>query len=188
MKVLNDDGKGSTYDIVEGIRYAADNGADIINLSLGSSYPSELEREAVVYAQNKGCLIIAASGNDGINVAYTYPASYDNVVSVGSVDRDDTRSYFSNYGDTLDLSAPGSSIVSTVPKAVAMEEKAEGKTVYGNDREGYYAVWSGTSMATPHVAAVAALYKAANPSASNLDIGDQLVRTARDVEIGRAHV
>jgi subtilisin family serine protease len=181
VKVLNEAGKGDTYSIIEGIRYAADNGADIINLSLGSNYPSEAEREAIVYAQNKGCLIIAASGNESVDVATTYPASYDNVISVGSVDKDDARSYFSNYGETLDICAPGSSIISTVPKSAAMEAQLEGTPVYGNDVDGYYVAWSGTSMATPHVSAVAALYKAANPTASNWDIGDHLIRTARDV-------
>jgi subtilisin family serine protease len=181
VKVLNDAGRGTTYDVIEGIRYAADNGASIINMSLGSSISSELEKQAVQYAQNKGCLVIAAAGNDSMNVAYNYPASYPNVMAVGSVDINDNRSYFSNYGDRLDISAPGSSILSTIPKSTALNEMRSGVSVYGSDISGYYVEWSGTSMATPHVAGVAALYKAVNPSASNLDVANHLKETARDV-------
>lgn len=181
VKVLNDEGKGTTYDVIEGIRYAADNGASIINMSLGSSISSELEKEAIQYAQNKGCLVVAAAGNDSSNVAFSYPASYPNVLAVGSIDIDDNRSYFSNYGDRLDIAAPGSSILSTIPKSTALKEKRAGAYVYGNDISGYYVEWSGTSMATPHVVGVAALYKAVNPNASNLDIANHLKNTARDI-------
>ena len=170
VKVLNDAGKGSTYDIIEGIRYAADHGASILNLSLGSGSSSKLEAEAVRYAQNKGCLVIAASGNDSIDVALNWPASYEDVISVGSVDAREERSYFSNYGETLDVAAPGSDIISSIPKSIAMQESAQGGTVYGNDQDGYYVSWSGTSMATPHVAGAAALYKALNPGLTGADI------------------
>lgn len=186
VKVLNDAGRGSTYDIINGIRYAADHGASILNLSLGSNASSSLEAEAVRYAQNKGCLVIAAAGNDSIDVSFSWPASYDGVISVGSVDSQEERSYFSNYGSTLDVAAPGSDIISTVPKATALQEQAQGYAVYGNDDEGYYISWSGTSMATPHAAGVAALYKAANPGATGADIGDLMINTAKDVgEIGK---
>lgn len=186
VKVLNDAGKGSTYDIIEGIRYAADHGASILNLSLGSGSSSKLEAEAVRYAQNKGCLVIAASGNDSIDVALNWPASYEDVISVGSVDAREERSYFSNYGETLDVAAPGSDIISSIPKSIAMQESAQGGTVYGNDQDGYYVSWSGTSMATPHVAGAAALYKAVNPGVTGADIGTLITETARDVgDIGK---
>lgn len=186
IKVLNDAGKGSTYDIIEGIRYAADHGASILNLSLGSSASSKLEAEVVRYAQNKGCLVIAAAGNDSMNVALNWPASYEDVISVGSVDAREERSYFSNYGETLDVAAPGSDIISSIPKSIAMQESAQGGTVYGNDRDGYYTSWSGTSMAAPHVAGAAALYKAVNPGVTGADIGELITETARDVgDIGK---
>lgn len=181
VKVLNDEGEGSVYEVVNGIKYAADNGADIINLSLGSSYPSSLEEAAVEYAQSKGVLCVAAAGNDATNVAYSYPACYDGVLAVGSIDQQDERSYFSNYGDRLDVSAPGSSILSTVPEDVVPQLRAEGRTIYGSSLEGYYAVLSGTSMASPYAAGVAAIYKAVNPSADSSDIRDHLKSTARDV-------
>lgn len=186
VKVLNDAGRGTTYDIIAGIRYAADHGASILNLSLGSSASSELEAEAVRYAQNKGCLVIAAAGNDAVNVASAWPASYEGVISVGSVDSLGEKSYFSNYGESLDVAAPGSDIISTIPKTIALQQAAQGETVYGNDEDGYYISWSGTSMATPHAVGVAALYKAVNPGMSGWDIGDMLVRTCRDVgDVGK---
>ena len=181
VKVLNDAGEGSTFDIIEGIRYAADNGASIMNLSLGSYNKSEMEEEAVQYAQNKGCLIIAAAGNDAFNVQYTYPASYDGVISVGSVDSEGERSYFSNFGETLDVSAPGSDIVSTIPKTIAKQTMAQGGAVYGSEDEGYYISMSGTSMATPHAVGVAALYKALHPDEVGFDIGNLLIETCQDV-------
>ncbi len=186
VKVLDDSGRGTTYDIIEGIRYAADNGASILNLSLGSAASSSLEAEAVRYAQNKGCLVVAAAGNDSIDVAQNWPASYDGVISVGSVDAQGERSYFSNYGSTLDVAAPGTDIISTIPKKVALQESAYGNTVYGNDIDGYYISWSGTSMATPHVAGVAAVYKAANPGVTGADIGELLINTCQDTgDVGK---
>lgn len=186
VKALDDSGRGSTYDIIEGIRYAADNGAAILNLSLGSSASSSLEAEAVRYAQNKGCLVIAAAGNDSVDVAQNWPASYDGVISVGSVDAQGERSYFSNYGDTLDVAAPGTDIISTIPKKIALQESAYGSTVYGNDIDGYYISWSGTSMATPHVVGVAAIYKAANPGVTGDDIGELLINTCQDAgDVGK---
>lgn len=186
VKVLNDAGKGSTYDIIEGIRYAADHGASILNMSLGSTASSQMEAEAIAYAQNKGCLVIAAAGNDAVNVSTTWPASYDGVISVGSVDAQEERSYFSNYGETLDVAAPGSDIISSIPKSIALQQSAQGYTVYGNEDTGYYISWSGTSMATPHAVGAAALYKAVNPGVTGADIGELMIQTCRDVgDIGK---
>ncbi|MBQ9060198.1 MAG: S8 family serine peptidase [Firmicutes bacterium] len=181
VKVLNDAGQGSTFDIIEGLQYAADQGASIINLSLGFYSRSDMEAEAVEYAQNKGCLIIAAAGNDAFNVQYTYPASYDGVLSVGSVDSGGERSYFSNFGESLDVAAPGSDIVSCIPETIARQKIAQGGVVYGNGEEGYYASMSGTSMATPHASGAAALYKAAHPEEIGFDIADLMISTCQDV-------
>ncbi len=181
VKVLDDEGNGTTYDVVKGIKYAADNGADFINLSLGSNYASAVEEAAVDYALSKGSLCIAASGNDGADVSTSFPAAYDNVMAIGSIDSQDERSYFSNYGQGLDLTAPGSAILSTVPERCAAALQAEGRKVFGNSREGYYAILSGTSMATPCATGVAVIYKAVNPSADCTDIRQHLNETARDI-------
>ncbi|MFS0823959.1 S8 family serine peptidase [Bacillus sp. 1P02SD] len=146
VKVLGDDGSGSLYGITQGILYAADIDADVINMSLGGGGYNQSMDEAVQTATAQGTIVVAASGNDGAS-SISYPAAYSSVIAVGSVTSSGTRSSFSNYGSGLELMAPGSSIYSTYP----------------NSR---YATLSGTSMATPHVAGVAGLIRAANPNIS----------------------
>jgi len=149
VKVSQDnqrDNNGRTYVIYgyEGIVYAVDNGASIINCSWGGGGFSRFENEIIQYANEKGVVIVAAAGNDGKFMSNYFPASYNHVISVASTDANDVRSSFSNWGYYVDVSAPGSSIIGTWK---------------GN---GYYSL-SGTSMATPHVAGVAALVKATYP-------------------------
>ena len=161
-KVLGSDGSGSSDDVASGITHAADNGANVISLSLGSSNPSQTVKNACNYAyNNKGVLIVAASGNDGVN-SIDYPAGFETVIAVGAIDNTDHRCSFSNYGDGLELVAPGKRIISTVR---------------GDD----YDYFSGTSMATPHVAGVAALAKSSNPSWTNDQIREELKNTAEDL-------
>ncbi len=123
--------------IVRGIYYAVDNGAHVINLSLGSSTPSSTIKKAVDYAFENNVFVVAAAGNDGTNEPF-YPAAFENVISVGAVDTNSSLASFSNYGSTIDLVAPGVSIYTT--------------NITNN-----YTVKSGTSFAAPHVAAVLAL-------------------------------
>ncbi len=152
VKVLNDQGYGSFADIARGITWAVDNGAHIISLSLGGVTGTQQLQDAVNYAWNRGCLVVAAAGNNGGNAPF-YPAYYDNVLAVAATDPTDTLTSFSQYGAWVDIAAPGQSILSTVP--------------------GGYERWSGTSMACPHVAGAAALLWSAAPSLSN-----QQIRTA----------
>jgi subtilisin family serine protease len=135
IKVLNSQGSGYDSDVASGIRYAADHGAKVINMSLGSSTYSYTLQEAVNYAYNKGVTIIAAAGNDGGSVGY--PAACDHVIAVGALDSSDRLASFSSRGEDLDLTAPGVNILSTVP--------------------GGYKKMSGTSMASPCVAGCASL-------------------------------
>lgn len=137
VKVLDASGYGWNSDIAAGIRYAADNGADIINLSLGGSSPSRTLEAAIDYAYAQGVLVIAAAGNSNSYSSPSYPAVYNHVVSVAASDEDGNIAYFSNWGK-VDVIAPGDLILSSVP---------------GNK----YAKYSGTSMAAPHAAGVAAL-------------------------------
>jgi subtilisin family serine protease len=146
VKVLGDDGSGSLYGITQGILYAANIDADVINMSLGGGGYNQSMDEAVQTATSQGTIVVAASGNDGAS-SISYPAAYSSVIAVGSVTSNRTRSSFSNYGSGLELMAPGSNIYSTYP----------------NRR---YTSLSGTSMATPHVAGVAGLIRAADPSIS----------------------
>ncbi len=141
VKVLPDSSPGSWGDVAAGIEYAADNGAHIINMSLGSQDSSVAVEIAVNYAYDKGVLLIAASGNINMSpeLKVVYPAKHHNVMAVGATDSDNNRASFSCYGPELDMVAPGVDIKSTV--------------IGG----GYEDDWEGTSMAAPFVAGVAAL-------------------------------
>ncbi|MDR7073308.1 S8 family peptidase [Fictibacillus barbaricus] len=150
----------STSDVIDGIYYAVDHGADIINMSLGGYYSSDLFNNAVQYAYTKGVVVIAAAGNEDTDEPH-YPSSYPNVISVGSTDDDDTISSFSNYGD-IDITAPGRDIYSTLPR-------------------NYFGSMSGTSMASPVVAGVAALILADNPNLTNEEVAQRLYSTADDL-------
>ena len=172
VKVLSDSGIGFTSDEAKGIRYATDNGAKVINLSLGSG-DSQTIRDAVTYAWNKGVVLVAAAGNDGNNTKI-YPASYPNVISVAATDYADARASFSNYNNEVDVAAPGVNVFSTFPSY-----KFYIGTVSGRAR--YYDVGSGTSMATPQVAGLAGLLFAQNPTRSNAAVRNIIETTANDL-------
>lgn len=148
-------------DVASGIKYAVDNGARVINLSLGESSPSFLLEDAVDYAYEKGAVVVAAAGNEGMNERF-YPAAYPNVISVAATDESDKRADFSNYDSTVDLAAPGTDIYSTWPG-------------------GSYESLSGTSMACPMVSAVAALVLSKNPSLTNCQVKSILFNSADDL-------
>jgi minor extracellular protease Epr len=155
VKALDSTGSGYTSDIISGIDWAIENKIDIISLSLGSSQSDVLLQNAVDTAYNNGILITAAAGNDG-NTSGTgsnieYPANYASVIAVGAVDSTNTRAYFSSTGSKLEVSAPGVGVLST----------------YLN---GGYEQMSGTSMATPFVAADLALLKQKYPSYTNVQL------------------
>lgn len=152
-------GVGSAADIAAALRWATDHGAHVINMSLGSSGATTVEADAIAYAVGKGVVVVAAMGNDGTSNP-SYPAAYPGVVAVGAVDSADHRASFSQTGPHISVAAPGVGILSTY--------LAGGTTTM-----------SGTSMATPHVAGVAALIKAAKPSATGAEIADVLRSTAR---------
>jgi thermitase len=154
VKVLAADGSGTTSGVADGIIYAADHGAKVINLSLGGGGTITLEN-AVNYAFSKGCVIVGAAGNSGSS-SLSYPGAYPNVLSVASTDSTDTLSNFSNYGSWVKVAAPGQDIAST----------------YIN---GGYVYMSGTSMATPLVAGQAALIRSQNPSLSNAQVESLIV-------------
>jgi len=135
VRVLGPNGSGSMADVAKGIVYAADNGADIINLSLGSFVGSQAEKDAVDYAVSQGVTVIASAGNSGGTLP-GYPARYDNVVAVGAIDSDGSRSSFSNKGG--DIWGPGRDI----------------HTIYLNDT---YKKLNGTSFSAPYVSAMAAV-------------------------------
>ena len=149
VRVLGPSGSGSMADVAAGIVYSADNGADIINLSLGSSVGSQVTLDAVNYAMEKGVTVIASAGNSG-GALPGYPARYENVVAVGAIDPGGARSSFSNKGG--DIWAPGRDV----------------HTTYLNN--GYKAL-NGTSFSAPYVAAMAAILEGMGTEL-HLDGGD----------------
>jgi subtilisin family serine protease len=173
VKALDSSGSGTYSAIAQAIMYAADSGATVINMSLGGSYDSQTLRDACQYAYNKGCTLVAAAGNQNSYVM-CYPAAYPTVIAVGATDQSDTRAYFSNYGPQLSVAAPGVDILSTMPTGLVTLNTSYGySTMYDS--------LSGTSMATPHVAGLAALLLSVNPSLGPDGVRNVLQRTALDL-------
>ncbi|MBI2983000.1 MAG: S8 family serine peptidase, partial [Chloroflexi bacterium] len=153
MKVLDCTGVGSLSDVANGLIWAVDHGARVVNLSLGSPFDSTALRSAVTYAVNKNVLVVSAAGNCGTSGdrctslhQTEYPAAYPEVISVGATDTDDTVAFFSTRNATVDVSAPGRRIVSTAPTyATYLSRRST------NPATTTYAVFSGTSQASPFV-------------------------------------
>lgn len=165
IKVLDERGAGTYANIIAGIRYAADNGAEVINLSLGGYDHSNALRDAVAYAHGKGVVVVAAAGNDGVGEVM-YPGAYnDYVIAVGASRLDETKASYSNYGTALDLVAPGGD------RSVDQNNDGYGdgilqQTFSSRINNFGYIFYQGTSMAAPHVSAAAAMVKSAGLAAS----------------------
>ncbi|MGW6662141.1 S8 family serine peptidase [Peribacillus sp. NPDC055009] len=154
-----------TADIIEAIHYAVQQKANIINMSLGDTSYSEALNKAVQEAYKKGVLIVAAAGNEGDmgkSVQRVYPAAFSHVISVAATNSSDKRPSYSNYHSTVDIAAPGDDILSTLP--------------YGK-----YGWMSGTSMATPMVAGVAALIWSHEPKLNTKEVEYRLYDSAVDL-------
>lgn len=169
-KVLSEDGTGSYESVAMGIVWAADNGAKVINLSLGGPDNSHALRKAVDYAWQKGAVIVAAAGNNASDEKM-YPAAYPNVIAVAATNNLDERAFFSNYSaNWVDVAAPGEGIFSTLPSYPSYIDPNPAGTGYG--------FLSGTSMASPLTAAVAGLLWDSPYGTSNVSVRNQLQRTA----------
>jgi subtilisin family serine protease len=165
VKVLDQSGSGSYANIAHGIRYAVDNGANVINLSLGGNFSNNTLETAIEYAGSNGVIVVMSAGNDGDSTP-SYPARYanDSGIAVGAVNQNNQLTDFSNRSGSQEIkyvTAPGENIYSTLPG-----------NKYGN--------YTGTSMAAPHVAGVVALMLSANPNLSESQVRDMITSTAEN--------
>lgn len=161
IKVLDESGAGNTYAVAQGIIWATDQGAKVINMSLGNYAEAQFLHDAIKYAFDRDVVLVAATGNDNTETP-GYPAAYPEVFAVSATDEHNQKAVFSNYGDYVDVVAPGENIAST----------------YYNQQ---YASLSGTSMASPHVAALAAMIRSANPDLTNVEVMQLMRNTAIDL-------
>jgi subtilisin family serine protease len=165
VQALSDSGTGYTEDVALAIRYAVDQGAHIISMSLGTNATDPYVESALNYASANNVLVLAAAGNDGCNCVL-YPARYPAVIAVGATDSTDNRASFSSYGSSLDIMAPGSGSI----RAPAWSS--------GNQTTAYSNNISGTSISTPIVAGAAGLVKTLNPSMTPSQLTAALVENA----------
>ncbi|MCU1434457.1 MAG: peptidase and in, kexin, sedolisin [Pseudarthrobacter sp.] len=172
-KVLNDSGGGFTSDLVDGINWAVSSGAKVINMSLAVRASRTLET-AVNNAWKKGVVLVAAAGNTG-NQTKMYPGAYTNVIAVGATDNQDVKASFSTFGTWVDVAAPGVSVYSTFPNHDFVLASQSGRS------QGYD-IGSGTSMATPIVAATAALVWSKDPGATNTAVRTKVESTTDTID------
>jgi serine protease len=180
IKVLDSDGLGSYADIASGIRWAADKGAQVINLSLGGSQPSSVLKDALAYAYGKGVTIVAAAGNDG-SKKLCYPAAYDDyVIAVGATCSDKTAADYSNHGKGLDLMAPGGFDETGAIVGDGILQQTFNPLTRDVSDFGYWP-YIGTSMSSAHVARVAALVIARGSATTPSQVRQALQETALDL-------
>jgi thermitase len=172
-KVLGSSGWGTDFTVAEGIVHATDSGAKIISMSLGGG-GSDLMHDAVKYAHDHGVLLVASAGNKASSEKH-YPAAYDEVIAVSATDSGDNLASFSSYGEWIDVAAPGVDIYSTMPTYHVTMNDIE----YGLEMN--YDYMSGTSMACPHVAGVAALAWSVYPNCTADQVMRVLEYTADDL-------
>jgi len=190
VKAMNN-GYGTASDIALGIHYAADNGAQVMNMSLGGSY-SQTMKEALDYATNLGVISVVSAGNGNAYSPSRFPASYKPAITVGGVDEDLNKMKYANYGPNIDVAAPGGgkpcmyyekpSYCSNILSLKSSQNENDAEYVVG----GQYLRMSGTSMATPHVAGVVALLLAQHPSFTLADIENYIRFNSIDPQ-GKGH-
>ena len=185
VKAVNNFGGTRASRIAEGIIYAVDNGAQIINLSVGGEGFTEPERRALDYAEEHGVLVVAAAGNEAQELVDYAPASHPSVLTVGSTDAQDERANFSNWGERIDVVAPGTDVLSLRARRTdtmlnISETYAAARNFVGDDRRYYWS--SGTSFSAPLVTAAASLILSKNTGLQARDLRRLLQYGARDVD------
>ena len=189
LKGVNNFGTTRPSFIAEAIVYAVDNGARVINISVGGPHSSRMVQAAVDYARQQGVLVVAAAGNEGIELGDYGPAGGENVLTVGATHDDDRGTGFANYGDKVDIAAPGVEVLSLRarltdasyrPGETGANEYQPGDYFVGDDKR--YARANGTSFSAPIVSGVASLLISKNPELTADQVERILLQTAKDVE------
>ena len=176
IKSLHRNGVGETFELIKGVEWAMANDIDILNLSVETDFDDRFFKEVLDKAYASGMVIVAASGNDGdskLSDTVRYPAKYDSVIGVSAITSLNTGWDRSTRGPSVEVSAPGVSILSTYPRHLDLEDGTQ---------NGYFSQ-SGTSMAAPHVTGVLALYKERFPNISNVKLRQLLQVTATDLGV-----
>ncbi len=156
-----------------GIHWAANNGANVINMSWGSSSFSATNQNVINVIYDMGITLVAAAGNDNVSSAH-YPSGYTNVISVAATDSDDKKAWFSNFGTTVDISSPGGSAIGGPDGLMS--------TTFNKTAYGYYDLMSGTSMASPVAAGLAGLILSINPALTHDQVKAIMKDNADNIE------
>jgi subtilisin family serine protease len=186
LKARNSFGNTRVSYVSRAILYAADNGADVINLSLGGEGLSRTAQAAIDYANDKGVLIVVAAGNSGVNTDEFGPAGAENVLTVAATGPDDQRAKFSNWGKAIKVAAPGVDVLSLRARRTDMllgipgVEYEPRESFVGKDRRYYRA--GGTSFAAPFVTGVASLLLSMNPELTAEQIERMILHSADDID------
>ncbi len=185
LKVIDFDLKGGSIALARAIFYAVDNGADIINISLGGRKYSRLLEKAVKYAAMNSVLVVASSGNTGETTMNYSPAGLPGVLTVAATDTGDKRAPFSNWGPHVDIAAPGVDILSLraagTDYLVGIKEGYEAESAFVGNGDLYYRS-SGSSLAAPFVSGAASLILAAHPELTDKELTNMLLHSARDID------
>ena len=179
IRVLRPDLTGSASAIARGLRFAADHGANVANLSISGPASARDIRDAVDYAVSKGVTVIAAAGNEG-RPAVSFPAAYPNVIAVGAVGQDGTRAYYSNYGRALDLLAPGGA-GQDIDTGYGPGDGVVAETLKGGASSFCYCFTASTSAAAAEVSGVAALLVGSGRATTPAQVREALLAGARDL-------
>lgn len=186
VKVLDFTGKGGSINLMNGIFYAVNNGARVINISIGGKTLSSAEKEAIDYAHQKGVLVVVASGNGGVDLVDCSPAGLENVIAVSATETNDKVTEFSNWGQAIDIAAPGVDVLSLRAKntdaillLTGIKDYIPGSAIVGKDKNYYRA--SGTSFSAPLVAGAASLILSKNLHLTGRQVRQMILNSADDI-------